>query len=158
MMVRVPGLLTQDQVAQARHLMAKADWVDGRVTAGSQSAEAKRNPQIPENSPDARALGDMILTALGRNELFTSASLALRVFPPLFNRYDGGMDFGAHIDNAIRFVPGSINAGAPIRVRTDLSATLFLPDPPAYDGGELVVLDTYGEHRVKLPAGDLVLY
>jgi PKHD-type hydroxylase len=158
MMIRVPGLLTSEQVVQARHLMAKADWVDGRVTAGSQSAEAKRNLQIPENSSDARALGDVILTALGRNELFTSASLALRVFPPLFNRYDGGMNFGSHIDNAIRFVKPSLGTGAPIRVRTDLSATLFLTDPADYDGGELVIQDTYGEHRVKLPAGDMVLY
>jgi PKHD-type hydroxylase len=158
MMLRIPQLLTPDQVAQARHLMAKAEWVDGKVTAGSQSADAKRNLQIPESSPAARALGDIILTALGRNELFTSASLALRVFPPLFNRYDGGMNFGSHIDNAIRFVKPSLGTGAPIRVRTDMSATLFLTDPADYDGGELVIEDTYGEHRVKLPAGDMVLY
>src|SRR5580698_4796737 len=158
MMVRIPGLLRQDQVAEARHLMAKADWVDGKVTAGSQSGQAKRNLQIPENSAEARALGDAILTALGRNELFTSAALPLRVFPPLFNRYDTGMDFGAHIDNAIRFVKPSLGSGAPIRVRTDLSATLFLTDPDDYDGGELVVEDTFGNHTVKLPAGDLVLY
>ncbi len=158
MMIRIPQLLTPDQVVQARHLMAKADWVDGKVTAGSQSGQAKRNLQIPENSPAARTLGEMILTALGKNELFTSASLALRVFPPLFNRYDGGMDFGSHIDNAIRFVKPSLGAGAPIRVRTDMSATLFLTDPADYDGGELVIEDTYGEHSVKLPAGDMVLY
>jgi PKHD-type hydroxylase len=158
MMVRIPDLLTQDQVAQMRGLMAKADWVDGKVTAGSQSGQAKHNLQIPENSPAARALGDVILSALGRNELFTSAALPLRVFPPLFNRYDGGMSFGAHIDNAIRVVKPSLGTGAPIRVRTDLSATLFLTDPADYDGGELVIEDTYGEHRVKLPAGDMVLY
>ncbi|MES2294244.1 MAG: Fe2+-dependent dioxygenase [Pseudomonadota bacterium] len=158
MMVRIPALLTQDQVAQMRGLMAKADWVDGKVTAGSQSGQAKHNLQIPENSPAARALGEVILSALGRNELFTSATLALRVFPPLFNRYDGGMNFGSHIDNAIRFVKPSIGTGAPIRVRTDMSATLFLTDPADYDGGELVIEDTYGEHRVKLPAGDMVLY
>jgi PKHD-type hydroxylase len=158
MMIRIPQLLAPDQVVQARHLMAKAEWVDGKVTAGSQSADAKRNLQIPESSPAARALGDIILTALGRNELFTSASLALRVFPPLFNRYDGGMNFGSHIDNAIRFVKPSLGTGAPIRVRTDMSATLFLTDPADYDGGELVIEDTYGEHRVKLPAGDMVLY
>jgi PKHD-type hydroxylase len=158
MMVRVPQLLTPEQVAEMRDLMAKADWVDGRVTAGSQSGQAKHNLQIPENSPVARALGDVILTALGRNELFTSAALPLRVFPPLFNRYDGGMDFGSHIDNAIRFVKPSLGTGAPIRVRTDLSATLFLTDPADYDGGELVVEDTYGEHRVKFAAGDMVLY
>jgi PKHD-type hydroxylase len=158
MMVRIPALLSADLVAQMRDQMAKADWVDGRVTAGAQSAEAKQNLQIPENSPEARALGDVILSALGRNELFTSASLALRVFPPLFNRYDGGMNFGSHIDNAIRFVKSSIGSGAAIRVRTDMSATLFLTDPADYDGGELVIEDTYGEHRVKLPAGDMVLY
>ncbi len=141
-----------------RGILAEADWVDGKVTAGSQSAGTKRNLQVPENSPVARSLGDKILSALGRNELFTSASLALRVFPPLFNRYDGGMAFGAHIDNAIRFVGSSIGSGAAIRVRTDLSATLFLTDPAEYDGGELVIEDTFGSHAVKFPAGDLVLY
>jgi PKHD-type hydroxylase len=158
MMVRIPALLSADQVAQMRDVMAKAEWVDGRITAGAQSGQAKHNLQIPENSPAAVSLGNVILTALGRNELFTSASLALRVFPPLFNRYDGGMDFGSHIDNSIRFVKSSLGSGAPIRVRTDMSATLFLTDPADYDGGELVIEDTYGEHRVKLPAGDAVLY
>jgi len=158
MMVRIPALLSPDQVTHMRGAMAAAEWVDGKITAGAQSAEAKHNLQIPENSPTARTLGDFILTALGRNELFTSASLALRVFPPLFNRYDGGMKFGSHIDNAIRFVKPSLGTGAPIRVRTDMSATLFLTDPTDYDGGELVIEDTYGEHRVKLPAGDMVLY
>ena len=158
MMVRIPALLSADQIAQMRDLMAKAEWVDGRVTAGAQSGQAKNNLQIPENSLEARALGDVILTALGRNELFTSATLPLRVFPPLFNRYDGGMNFASHIDNAIRFVKPSIGSSAPIRVRTDMSATLFLTDPAHYDGGELVIEDTYGEHRVKLPAGDMILY
>jgi len=158
MMVRIPQLLTPEQVADMRGLMAKADWVDGRVTAGQQSGQAKHNLQIPENSPAARALGDVILTALGQSELFTSAALPLRVFPPLFNRYDGGMNFGSHIDNAIRFVKPSLGTDAPIRVRTDLSATLSLTDPADYDGGELAIEDTYGEHRVKLAAGDMVLY
>ena len=153
MMVRIPGLLSQEQVAHVRGVLAATDWVDGKVTAGAQSAAAKHNLQVPENAPAARALGEMILTALGQNARFTSASLAMRVFPPLFNRYDTGMDFGAHIDNAIRFVKG-----ANIRVRTDISATLFLTDPDEYDGGELVIEDTYGTHSVKLPAGDLVLY
>lgn len=141
-----------------RDLMAKAEWVDGRVTAGAQSGQAKHNLQIPENSLEARALGDVILTALGRSELFTSASLALRVFPPLFNRYDGGMNFGSHIDNAIRFAKPMVGNGGAVRFRTDMSATLFLTDPAHYDGGELVIEDTYGEHRVKLPAGDMILY
>ena len=153
MMVQIPGLLSQAQVGEARRMLAAADWVDGRITAGAQSGQTKHNLQVPEDCQTARALGDMILSALGRNERFTSASLALRVFPPLFNRYDTGMDFGAHIDNAIRFVKG-----ANIRVRTDLSATLFLTDPADYDGGELVIEDTYGSHSVKLAAGDLVLY
>src|SRR5690348_16976809 len=113
MLVRVPRLLTPEQVAAMRGVMAKADWVDGRVTAGSQSGQAKHNLQIAEHSPAARALSDVILGALGRNELFTSAALPLRVFPPLFNRYDSGMNFGAHIDNAIRFVKPSFSTGAP---------------------------------------------
>lgn len=158
MLVQIPKLLSQEEVAHCRGLLAQADWVDGKVTAGAQSAEAKRNLQVAEASPAARQLGDLILSKLGRNELFTSASLALRVFPPLFNRYDGGMAFDTHIDNAIRFVPAALTGGASIRVRTDMSATLFLTDPADYDGGELVVLDTFGEHRVKLPAGDMVLY
>ena len=153
MMVRIPGLLSQEQVAHVRGVLAATDWVDGKVTAGAQSAAAKHNLQVPENAPAARTLGEIILTALGQNERFTSSALAMRVFPPLFNRYDAGMSFGAHIDNAIRFVKG-----ANIRVRTDLSATLFLTDPGDYDGGELVIQDTYGTHSVKLPAGDLVLY
>ena len=153
MMVRIPGLLSQEQVAHVRGVLAATDWVDGKVTAGAQSAAAKHNLQVPENAPAARTLGEILLTALGQNERFTSSALAMRVFPPLFNRYDAGMSFGAHIDNAIRFVKG-----ANIRVRTDLSATLFLTDPGDYDGGELVIQDTYGTHSVKLPAGDLVLY
>jgi len=155
MMVHIPNLLCGEQVAHMRGVLSGTDWVDGKVTAGAQSAGAKHNLQVPENAPAARALGDMILTALGQNERFNSAALALRVFPPLFNRYDQGMNFGAHIDNAIRFVKG---ASQPIRVRTDMSATLFLTDPDDYDGGELVIEDTFGSHQVKLPAGDLVVY
>ncbi len=155
MLVHVPNLLSSEQVAHIRGVLAGTDWVDGKVTAGSQSANAKRNLQVPENAPAARALGEIILTALGQNERFTSSALAMRVFPPLFNRYDQGMNFGAHIDNAIRFVKG---ASSPIRVRTDMSATLFLTDPADYDGGELVIEDTFGNHTVKLPAGDLVVY
>ena len=155
MLIHVPNLLSGEQVAHVRGVLSGTDWVDGKVTAGAQSAGAKHNLQVPENAPAARTLGDMILTALGQNERFNSAALALRVFPPLFNRYDQGMNFGAHIDNAIRFVKG---ASQPIRVRTDMSATLFLTDPDDYDGGELVIEDTFGSHTVKLPAGDLVVY
>jgi PKHD-type hydroxylase len=158
MMIRIPGLLSVEQVAHMRGVLAGTDWVDGKATAGAQSAAIKRNLQVPENAPAARALGDIILGALGQNERFTSSALALRVFPPLFNRYDAGMEFGPHIDNAIRFVKASLGSGAPIRVRTDLSATLFLTDPSDYDGGELVIEDTFGTHAVKLPAGDLVVY
>jgi PKHD-type hydroxylase len=158
MLVRIPALLAPQDVAWFRDILAGADWVDGKTTAGAQSGGVKRNLQLAETSPTARVLGERILSVLGRHELFNSASLALRVFPPLFNRYDSGMGFGAHIDNAIRFVSASIGTGAPIRVRTDLSATLFLTDPADYDGGELVILDGYGEQRVKLAAGDLVLY
>lgn len=158
MMVHIPGLLSQDMVAQMRDVLARAAWVDGKVTAGQQSAVAKHNLQVPEDSPQARELGSVILRALGQNERFTSAALALRVFPPLFNRYDTGMKFDAHIDNSIRFVKASLGSSAPIRVRTDMSATLFLTDPDDYDGGELVISDTFGTHAVKLPAGDLVLY
>ena len=158
MLVRIPNLLSLEEVAQCRDLLSRSDWVDGKVTAGAQSAGAKHNLQIPEDSPAAREMGGLILGKLGRSELFTSASLAMKVFPPLFNRYDAGMTFDTHIDNAIRFMPASLTGGASVRVRTDMSATLFLTDPADYDGGELVVLDTYGEHRVKLPAGDMILY
>ena len=158
MLVQIPQLLSAGQVAHIRGELAATNWVDGKVTAGAQSAQSKNNLQVPEDAPAARALGEIVLGALGRNERFMSASLALKVFPPLFNRYDRGMDFGAHIDNAIRFVKPSLGIGAPIRVRTDMSATLFLTDPADYDGGELVVEDTFGNHSVKLAAGDLVLY
>jgi PKHD-type hydroxylase len=127
--------------------------VDGRVTAGHQSARTKDNAQLPEDSPVARQLGEMIVTALGQNPLFISAALPLRVFPPLFNRYTGGQSFGTHVDSAIRQV-----AGTGHRIRTDLSATLFLANPDEYDGGELTVEDTFGTHSVKLPAGHMILY
>lgn len=158
MLVQIPQLLSADQVARIRGQLAATNWVDGKVTAGSQSAGPKNNLQVPEDAPPARALGEIILGALGQNERFMSASLALRVYPPLFNRYDCGMEFGTHIDNAIRFVKPSLGTAAPVRVRTDLSATLFLTDPQDYDGGELVIEDTFGSHAIKLPAGDLVLY
>jgi len=153
MLIHVPQVLTTEQVATAARKLDDAAWVDGRVTAGAQSARAKQNLQLPEDAPQAREVGDVILAALQRNALFMSAALPLKVFPPLFNRYAGGHAFGSHVDNAIRQVPGT-----PHRVRTDLSATLFFVDPDGYEGGELVVEDTYGAHRVKLPAGDLVLY
>ena len=153
MVLQIPDVLSQEQVAHARRLLDAAEWVDGRVTAGHQSAQAKDNMQIPEQHPVARELGDMVLVELQRNPLFISAALPLKVFPPLFNRYGEGQGFGHHVDNAIRQVPGT-----PLRIRTDLSATLFLAEPEEYDGGELLVEDTYGVHSVKLPAGHMVLY
>ncbi len=153
MLLQVSNVLGADVVRQAREMLARAEWVDGRITAGPQSARAKDNLQLREDHPTARELGALILEALQRHPLFVSAALPLRVFPPLFNRYEGGGSFGSHVDNAIRQVPGT-----PHRIRTDLSATLFLSGPDEYDGGELCVEDTYGVHRVKLPAGDLVLY
>jgi PKHD-type hydroxylase len=153
MQVHIPQVLTAQEVAHCRAVLDRAQWVDGKVTAGHQSARAKNNLQIPESAPEARQLGAMILRALERNPLFMSAVLPDRVFPPLFNRYDAGMHFHAHIDNAVRQIPGS-----DLRVRTDVSATLFLSDPADYDGGELVIEDNFGTHRVKLPAGDMVVY
>jgi PKHD-type hydroxylase len=153
MLLAIPDVLTAEQVAQARQILDRTEWVDGKVTAGHQSARAKDNQQLPEDSAAARELGQMILAALQRNPLFITAALPLQVFPPLFNRYQGGQSFGTHVDNAIRQVPGT-----PHRIRTDLSATLFFSAPDEYDGGELVVEDTYGVHSVKLPAGHLVLY
>lgn len=153
MLLSIPDVLNAEQLIEARRILDAAEWVDGRVTAGHQSAQAKDNLQIPEGHPAARQLGEMILKALGRNPLFFAAALPLHVFPPLFNRYSGGQSFGTHVDNSIRQVPGS-----PARIRTDLSATLFFAGPGEYDGGELVVEDTYGGKSVKLPAGHLVLY
>lgn len=153
MLISIPDVLTPEQVLKARVAFEKTEWIDGRVTAGYQSARAKNNLQIAENSPVAKELGDMIIEALGKNPLFLSAALPLRVFPPLFNRYQGGQSFGTHVDNAIRQV-----IGTPHRIRTDLSATLFFTDPHEYEGGELCVEDTYGVNSVKLPAGHMILY
>jgi len=153
MIVQVPNVLNPEQIARCREVMNRAGWIDGRVTAGYQSAVVKDNRQLPENSPEARELGDMIVAALERNPLFITATLPLRVFPPLFNRYEGGESFGAHLDNSIRQIPGTA-----LRVRTDISATLFVSAPEDYDGGELVIDDVYGAHAVKLNAGDMVVY
>lgn len=153
MLVTIPDIFDTDQVRQLRVKLDAAEWVDGRVTAGHQSALTKQNSQIPEMHATAREVGEVILQALGRNPLFRSAALPLKVFPPLFNRYAGGQTFGTHVDNAIR-----THTSTGQRIRTDLSCTLFFSEPGEYDGGELVVQDTYGEHSVKLPAGSMVLY
>ena len=151
MMVHIPAVLTPEQVARCREVMEKAAWVDGNVTSGHQAAKAKNNLQLPESAPEARELSNMVMEALGRSPLFISAVLPKQVFPPLFNRYDAGMTFGNHVDNSVR-------SGNGVRIRTDVSSTLFISSPEDYDGGELIVEDTYGAHSVKLPAGDMIVY
>lgn len=154
MLIQVPEALNAAELAEVRALIASGAWVDGKVTAGSQSAQVKNNRQLAESSQAARQAGAVVLRALARNGLFFTAALPKKIFPPLFNRYEGAANaFGAHVDNAVRTV-----AETALHVRTDLSATLFLADPDSYDGGELVVEDVFGERRVKLPAGDMVLY
>ena len=153
MLLHIPNVLTPAELAQCRELLASAPWGDGRVTAGHQSVKVKENLQLPQDCAEARNAGALVLSALERNALFTSAALPRYVYPPLFNKYECGMSFGAHVDNAIRSIPGSAR-----RIRTDVSATLFLSAPDDYDGGELVIEDTYGTRGVKLPAGDMILY
>jgi PKHD-type hydroxylase len=152
-LLQIPQVLTQDQVARIRARIDAAQWVDGNVTSGHQSARAKYNEQLPEESPVAREAGDEIAAALSRSPLFFSAALPRQVYPPLFNRYASDMNFGNHVDSAMR-----VHAPTGRRIRTDISATLFLTAPEDYDGGELLVEDTYGVHTVKLPAGDMVIY
>jgi PKHD-type hydroxylase len=153
MMVHIPKVLTPQQVRHCNEVLRQAVWIDGRATAGEQSGLAKRNLQVAEDAPGAMALGEIVLSALAANPYFMSAALPLRVFPPLFNRYSESMGFGGHIDNAIR-----VSAVTGARYRTDLSCTLFLSDPDDYDGGELAVDDGFSSRRVKLPAGDVILY
>jgi PKHD-type hydroxylase len=152
-MLHIPQVLTKQQVADIRQRLDASNWVDGRETVGAQGAQVKKNRQLSELSPLGRELGEIVLKALLDNPLFTSAALPLRTVPPLFNRYEGGEHYGLHVDGSIRNVPGTN-----LRLRTDLSSTLFLCEPEDYEGGELVVVDTYGTHEVKLPAGDLILY
>lgn len=153
MLIAIPDLLDAEQVATIRALIDPADWVDGNITSGPQSAMAKRNLQLPEDCPAARQAGQMILDALGRSPLFIAAALPLKIFPPLFNSYAGGQAFGVHVDNAVR-----IQAGTGFRVRSDMSMSLFLEAPESYDGGELTVETNFGVQQVKLPAGHAVLY
>lgn len=153
MLIAIPDVLDPAEVTRVRALIDSAEWIDGNATSGQQSALAKRNEQLPEDSAAAREAGGIILDALGRSALFVAAALPLKVFPPLFNRYAGGQDFGLHVDTAIR-----IKRGSDFRIRSDLSATLFLADPETYDGGELVIEDQFGPQSVKLPAGHMVVY
>jgi PKHD-type hydroxylase len=153
MMLKIPDVLTADQVRQCRQALEQADWTDGRSTAGHVAIKAKSNLQLPLDHPVAQQVGNFISGVLSQNPTFISATLPLRILPPRFNRYEGGSHYGEHIDNAIFGVPGTQQ-----RVRSDISATLFFCDPNEYEGGELVVQDTYGSHRVKLPAGHLVIY
>ena len=153
MLLRIPALLSPDEVRACRQALEQADWQDGRATAGSLSARVKDNQQLPLDSPVARDIGNLILDKLGASPLFISAALPLKVLPPRFNRYRGGGTYGNHIDNAFFTIPGTA-----IKVRTDISTTVFFSDPDEYDGGELVVEDTYGHQSVKLPAGDAIVY
>ena len=153
MLIAIPDVLDAAGVARVRAIIDAAEWVDGNATSGPQSALAKRNVQLPEGGAAAREAGALILDALSRTPLFVAAALPAKVFPPLFNRYAGGQAFGTHVDTAIR-----IKRGTDFRIRSDLSATLFLADPASYDGGELVIEDVFGEQRVKLAAGHLIVY
>lgn len=153
MMLTIPGVFTPEEAAQMRERLAGATWGDGKATAGMQSMAVKENRQVHEDDPVGRALGDEIMRRLTANAVFMSATLPRRIYPPLFNRYANGESFGFHVDNAVRGIKGVRE-----RVRTDVSCTLFLADADSYDGGELVIRDTYGTHPVKLGAGDMVVY
>lgn len=153
MLLQIPGVLAPQELAHCQRLLERAEWIDGRVTAGHQSAQVKHNRQLAEQSETAVELGKIVVGAVSRNALFISAALPNRIFPPLFNCYEVGDAFGTHVDNAIR-----IASSSGMRVRTDVSATLFFSEPGDYGGGELIVEDTYGTHSVKLPAGSMVLY
>lgn len=153
MLIAIPEVLSPEEVAEIRRVIDAADWVDGNVTSGAQSALAKQNEQLPEGGEAHRRAGAILLDALGRSPLFVAAALPLKVFPPLFNRYGGGQRFGTHVDNAVR-----IQRGTDFRIRSDLSMTVFLEDPGAYDGGELLIEGQFGEQAAKLPAGHAILY
>jgi PKHD-type hydroxylase len=152
MLLHVPAVLDAPQVAQLRAELDRAEWTDGKETVGEQGARVKRNLQLPEASPLRHRLGTLVLDALARCPLYHAAALPLRTLPPRFNRYEGGGHYGFHVDGAVMALPGGG------QMRSDVSCTLFLSEPDEYDGGELVVSDTYGEHEIKLPAGDLILY
>ena len=152
MLLHIPGVLTSPQVARLRQALDAADWTDGRETVGAQGAQVKRNQQLPDASPLRRQLGEVVLAALAKNPLYHAAALPMRTLAPRFNRYQGGGQYGFHVDGAVMALD------ADVQLRSDVSCTLFLSEPDEYDGGELIVNDTYGEHEVKLPAGDLIVY
>jgi len=153
MMLHIPQVLNAQQLAQIRAALERADWTDGTATVGAQGAKVKHNRQLPEQSPTAMALGKIVQAALHKHPLFFAATLPKKISPPLFNAYAGGEHYGLHVDGAVRALPDGQAS-----MRTDVSSTLFLSAPQDYDGGQLVVFDTYGSHEVKLPAGDLIVY
>ncbi|PCJ18469.1 MAG: Fe2+-dependent dioxygenase [SAR86 cluster bacterium] len=153
MLLKIPSVLSKEQLVHGRAVLEAAEWIDGNVTAGYQSSQEKNNIQLPEESAAAREVGDMILGSLATQLTFMSAALPCKIFPPLFNCYQNGHAFGAHVDNAVRYVKGT-----PVKIRTDISMTLFFSEPDEYEGGELVIEDTYGTHKAKLAAGDMLLY
>lgn len=153
MLLHIPQVLSKAEVQQFRQALQQASWTDGRATAGPQGAQVKQNRQLPVDSALGRELGAFILQRLYQHPQFLAAAIPHRTVPPLFNAYQGGEHYGLHVDGAIRILPGST-----LSLRTDVSSTLFLSEPEEYDGGELQIMDTYGEHQVKLPAGDLILY
>ena len=152
MLLHIPDILDHEQVAQLRTALEAADWTDGRETVGAQGAQVKRNRQLPDASPLRRQLGEVVLAALAKSPLYHAATLPLRTLPPRFNRYEGGGEYGMHVDGSVMALPNGE------QLRSDISCTLFLSEPDDYDGGELIVSDTYGEHEVKLPAGDAIIY
>lgn len=153
MIIHIPEVLNAEELSYVRSVFAKATFVDGKATAGEQSMQVKKNVQIDQNSSESKELGEIVLKALGRNPIFNSAVMPYRVVPPLFNRYDTGMEFPDHVDNALRPIPGTN-----MRVRTDVSSTLFLNNPEEYEGGELIIHDHSGSQAIKLPAGDMIIY
>ncbi|WP_426664587.1 Fe2+-dependent dioxygenase [Rhodanobacter aciditrophus] len=152
MLLHIPNILGRGQLRQLRDALDAADWTDGRETVGAQGAQVKRNRQLPDASPLRRQLGETVLAALARNPLYHAATLPLRTLPPRFNRYEGGGEYGMHVDGSVMTLPNGE------QLRSDISCTVFLSAPEDYDGGELIVSDTYGEHEVKLPAGDAIIY
>lgn len=153
MLIAIPSVFSKTEVSKINQHLAQGEWIDGQQTAGEQARSVKRNQQLADDSQLAQKLGDIVLDALARHPLFISAALPLKIFPPMFNRYQGGETYGKHVDNAVRFVPGTAT-----RIRSDLSATLFLSEPEAYQGGELDIQEQFGSEKIKLSAGDMILY